>query len=131
MGHMNTKVKYELEFPIQASPQLLYNYISTPSGLSEWFADNVNSRGELFTFIWDDSEEQAKLITKKSSERIKFKWLDSEDDGSFFELRIQVDSITKDVSIIVTDFSDDDEVEESKMLWENQIASLKQVLGSR
>ena len=128
---MNTKVKYELEFPIQASPQLLYNYISTPSGLSEWFADNVNSRGELFTFIWDDSEEQAKLITKKSSERIKFKWLESEDDDSFFELRIQVDSITKDVSIIVTDFSDDNEVEESKMLWENQIASLKQVLGSR
>ncbi|MGB0186699.1 MAG: START-like domain-containing protein, partial [Flavobacteriaceae bacterium] len=49
---MSTKVKFELEFPIQASPQLLYNYISTPSGLSEWFADNVNSRGELFTFIW-------------------------------------------------------------------------------
>ena len=128
---MNTKVKYELEFPIQASPQLLYNYISTPSGLSEWFADNVNSRGELFTFIWDDSEEQAKLITKRSTERIKFKWLESEGDSSFFELRIQVDSITKDVSIIVTDFSYDDEVEESKMLWENQIASLKQVLGSR
>ena len=128
---MKTKVKFELEFPIQASPQLLYNYISTPSGLSEWFADNVNSRGELFTFIWDDSEEQAKLITKKSSERIKFKWLDNEEDTSFFELRIQVDSITKDVSIIVTDFSDDDEVEESKMLWENQISSLKQVLGSR
>jgi uncharacterized protein YndB with AHSA1/START domain len=128
---MKTKVKFELEFPIQASPQLLYNYISTPSGLSEWFADNVNSRGELFTFIWDDSEEQAKLITKKSSERIKFKWVDNEDDSSFFELRIQVDSITKDVSIIVTDFSDEDEVEESKMLWENQISSLKQVLGSR
>ena len=127
---MNTKVKYELEFPIQASPQLLYNYISTPSGLSEWFADNVNSRGELFTFIWDDSEEQAKLITKKSSERIKFKWLESEDDGSFFELRIQVDSITKDVSLIVSDFTDEDELEESKMFWENQISNLKQVLGS-
>jgi uncharacterized protein YndB with AHSA1/START domain len=128
---MKTKVKFEIEFPIQASPQLLYNYISTPSGLSEWFADNVNSRGELFTFIWDDSEEQARLLTKKSSERIKFKWLDNEEDTSFFELRIQVDSITKDVSIIVTDFSDEDEVEESKMLWENQISSLKQVLGSR
>ena len=128
---MNTKVKFELEFPIQASPQLLYNYISTPSGLSEWFADNVNSRGELFTFIWDDSEEQAKLVTKKNSERIKFKWLDDENDTTFFELRIEVDSITKDVSIIVTDFCDYDEVEESKMLWENQISSLKQVLGSR
>jgi uncharacterized protein YndB with AHSA1/START domain len=128
---MSTKVKFEIEFPIQASPQLLFNYISTPSGLSEWFADNVNSRGELFTFIWDDSEEQAKLITKKSTERIKFKWLDADDDSSYFELRIQVDGITKDVSLIVTDFSDDDEVDEAKMLWENQISSLKQVLGSR
>ncbi|MDA0315924.1 MAG: START-like domain-containing protein [Bacteroidetes bacterium] len=128
---MSTKVKFEIEFPIQASPQLLYNYISTPSGLSEWFADNVNSRGELFTFIWDDSEEKAKLITKKSTERIKFKWLDADDENSYFELRIQVDGITKDVSLIVTDFSDDDEVDEAKMLWENQISSLKQVLGSR
>ena len=128
---MSAKVKFEIEFPIQASPQLLYNYISTPSGLSEWFADNVNSRGELFTFIWDDSEEQAQLITKKSPERIKFKWLENDDESCYFELRIQVDGITKDVSLIVTDFSDDDEEEEAKMLWENQISSLKQVLGSR
>ena len=128
---MSTKVKFEIEFPIQASPQLLYNYISTPSGLSEWFADNVNSRGELFTFIWDDSEEKAKLITKKSTVHIKFKWLEADDDSCYFELRIQVDGITKDVSLIVTDFSDDDEVDEAKMLWENQISSLKQVLGSR
>ena len=128
---MSAKVKFEIEFPIQASPQLIYNYISTPSGLSEWFADNVNSRGELFTFIWDDSEEQAKLITKKSPERIKFKWLENDDESCYFELRIQVDGITKDVSLIVTDFSDDDEEEEAKMLWENQISSLKQVLGSR
>ena len=128
---MSAKVKFEIEFPIQASPQLLYNYISTPSGLSEWFADNVNSRGELFTFFWDDSEEQAKLITKKSPERIKFKWLENDDESCYFELRIQVDGITKDVSLIVTDFSDDDEEEEAKMLWENQISSLKQVLGSR
>ncbi len=128
---MSEKVKYEMEFPIHASPQLLYQYLSTPSGLSEWFADNVNSRGELFTFIWDDSEEQAKMLTKKSSERIKFRWLTDEDSsGYYFEIRIQVDDITKDVSLIVTDFADDDEVEEAKMLWENQIGDLKQVLGS-
>ena len=70
---MSEKIKYELEFVIQSSPQLLYQYISTPSGLSEWFSDNVNSRGEMFTFIWDDSEEEAKLLTKKSGERIKFR----------------------------------------------------------
>lgn len=127
---MDDKVKYELEFPIQASPQLLYQYISTPSGLSEWFAENVNSRGELYKFIWDGTEEQAKMISKKSGERIKFKWLESEDDATYFEIRIQVDEITKDVSIMITDFADEDEVEEAKMLWENQMSDLKQVLGS-
>ena len=108
----------------------MYQYISTPSGLSEWFADNVNSRGELFTFIWDDSEEEAKLITKKNGERAKFKWLDGNEDQSYFEIRIQVDGITKDVSLMVTDFAEDDEVEETKMLWDNQISDLKQILGS-
>ena len=127
---MSDKIKFELEFPIQASSQLLYQYISTPSGLSEWFADDVNLRGELFTFIWDDSEEQAKLLTKKNGERIKFKWVDDDDDQSYFEIRIQVDGITKDVSLMVTDFSEDDEVEETKMLWDNQISDLKKVLGS-
>lgn len=129
---MDDKEKFEMEFVIQASPSLLYQYISTPSGLSEWFADNVNSRGELFTFIWDGSEEQAKLLSKKSSERIKFRWLEDDEDGAsyYFELRIQVDEITKDVSLMVTDFAEDDELEEAKMLWENQISSLKQVLGS-
>lgn len=127
---MDDKIKFELEFPIQASPQLLYQYISTPSGLSEWFADNVNSRGELFTFIWDGSEEKAKLLNKKSGERIKFKWMNGDEDASYFEIRIQVDEITKDVSLMVTDFAEDDEVEETKMLWDNQISDLKQVLGS-
>ena len=127
---MDDKIKFDIEFPIHASPQLLYQYISTPSGLSEWFSDNVNSRGELFTFIWDDSEEQAKLLTKKNGERVKFRWLNDDDDTSYFEIRIQVDEITKDVSLMVTDFAEEDEVDETKMLWENQISSLKQVLGS-
>lgn len=129
---MDDKIKFDIEFPIHASPQLLYQYISTPSGLSEWFSDNVNSRGELFTFIWDDSQEQAKLLTKKSGERVKFRWVDDEeeDQTSYFEIRIQVDDITKDVSLMVTDFAEEDEVDEAKMLWENQISSLKQVLGS-
>ena len=130
---MDEKEKYEMEFVIQASPSLIYTYISTPSGLSEWFADNVNSRGELFTFIWDGSEEQAKLLSKKSGERVKFRWLADEEDGTsyYFEIRIQVDEITKDVSLMVTDYAEDDEVDEGKMLWTNQISSLKQVLGSR
>jgi len=129
---MDEKIKYELEFPITSSPQLLYQYISTPSGLSEWFADNVNSRGEFFTFIWDDSEEKARMSSKKSGEKVKFRWVDTENNDSdyYFELRILVDEITKDVSLMVVDFAEEDDIAESKQLWENQISDLKHVLGS-
>ena len=127
---MSDKTKFELEFVIQSSPQMLYQYLATPSGLSEWFADDVNSRGEMFSFIWDGSEEEAKMLKRKSDEFIKFAWEESEDD-SFFEMKIIVDEITKDVSLFITDFAEEDEVEEAKMLWENQVGDLKQVLGSK
>lgn len=127
---MSDRIKFEMEFPIKVSQRLLFQYLSTPSGLSEWFADNVNSRGEKFIFIWDDSEEVANLVSKKLPEKIKFQWEDDKDTDYFFELRIQFDEITKDVSLIVTDFAEEDEVEESKMLWTNQVFDLKKVLGS-
>tara|TARA_R110000868_G_scaffold145181_5_gene365314 strand:- start:1774 stop:2160 length:387 start_codon:yes stop_codon:yes gene_type:complete len=127
---MSEKVKFEIEFVIQSSPQLLYTYLSTPSGLSEWFADNVNSRGEKFYFIWDGSEEEAKLLKRKSEEFVKFRWEEEEQADCFFEMRIIVDEITSDVSLFITDFAEEDEIEESKMLWTNQVSSLKQVLGS-
>ena len=126
---MSDKIKFEIEFVIQSSPQMLYQYLATPSGLSEWFADNVNSRGEKFTFIWDGSEEEAKLLKRKTDEFVRFAWEEAEDD-SYFEMKIIVDEITKDVSLFITDFAEEDEVEESKMLWTNQVSDLKQVLGS-
>ncbi|MBL0014119.1 MAG: SRPBCC domain-containing protein [Flavobacterium sp.] len=129
---MEVKSRYELEFPINSSPQLLYQYISTPSGLSEWFADNVNSRGEYFTFIWDDSQENARLSSKKTGEKIKFRWIDEnkKDTDYFFELRILEDEITKDVSLMIIDFAYENELDEAKLLWENQISDLKHVIGS-
>ena len=126
---MSDKVKYELEFPIQASPNMLYQYISSASNLSEWFADNVNSRGKVFSFFWDGVEEKAELLSSKNNTYVKFKWLENDDD-CFFEIKITVDEITKDVSLIIIDFADSDEVEEAKMLWESQISDLKSVIGS-
>jgi len=126
---MSEKVKYELEFVIRSSASMLYKYISTPGGLGEWFADNVNSRGETYTFIWDGEEEKAKLLTKKLNHFIKFKWNADEDKESYFELRIQIDDLTKDVALIVTDFADEDEVEEAKMLWESQLDDLHGLIG--
>ena len=127
---MSAKTKFEMEFVFQASPQLLYQYISTASGLSEWYAENVNSRSEKFTFIWDENEEEAILLKKKSDQYVRFQWSHADSPEEYFELRIVVDEITKDVSLFVTDFAEEDEVEESKMLWENQIDDLKHVLGS-
>jgi len=126
------KTKFEIEYPITSSPQLLYQYISTPSGLTEWFADNVNSRGEFFTFIWGDSEEKAKLIAMKTDEKVKFRWMteDEEESEYFFELRIVLDELTKDVVLMVTDFAEVDEIKDQTQLWDNQIADLKKVLGS-
>lgn len=127
---MSDKVKYELEFVIKSSSRLLYNYLATPSGLGQWFAENVNSRGELFTFIWDGSEEQAKLISKKANQFIKFKWLTDEDAESYFEFKIQIDDLTKDLSLIITDFAEEDELEEAKLLWGSQVEDLHSILGS-
>jgi len=126
---MSKKVKIDLEFVIRASPNFLYQYISTPDSMGEWFADNVNSRGKKFTFMWDDSEEAAVRIAQKNNEFIRFKWEEDEEKDTYFEMRIQVDALTKDVSLIVTDFADEDEIDESKMFWENQIAELKHVIG--
>ncbi len=127
---MTTKTKFELEFPIHASTYMLFQYISTASGLAEWFADNVNSGGDVFVFIWDDAEERAKLLSKKNEERVKFQWLEDENEVCYFEMRLQVDEITKDVSLIVTDFAEEDELENAKMIWENQISALKHILGA-
>lgn len=129
---MNQKKAFSVEFDFHASPQLLFQYLSTPSGLSEWFADNVNSRGEDFTFIWDDGEEYAKLLSKKSNQKVRYQWQNDEPDQDeyYFEFVIEVDAITKDVSLIINDFAREEEIDESKMFWENSINSLKQVLGS-
>ena len=129
---MSKKKEFVIEYDFQSSPQLLFQYLSTPSGLSEWFSDDVNFRGEKYTFFWGDSEEDARLLSKKPYEKVKFQWMNGEDDEEdcYFEFTIQMDEITKDVSLIVTDFAEDDEVEESKMLWTNQVLDLKKVLGS-
>jgi uncharacterized protein YndB with AHSA1/START domain len=127
---MSKKIKFELEFPIHASTNFLHHYLATPDGLSEWFADNVNSRGEIYTFFWEGSEEQAKQKTFSKEEKVQYRWLEEEDDSVYFEFRLQVDELTNDVSLIITDFAEEDEIEETKLFWENQIDNLKHKIGA-
>lgn len=127
---MSEKVEFTMEFVVKASPKMLYKFLSTPSGLSEWFADNVNSRGKKFSFFWDGSEEVALLVNKKADKHIRFRWEEDDDPSAFFEFKLETDDLTNDVSLIITDFAEEDEIEESQLLWESQINSLLHAIGS-
>lgn len=129
---MSEKVKFEMEFEVNSSVAVLFNMISTPSGLSEWFADDVNIKDDLFTFIWDGSVQQAKLVGKRKQESVKFQWLEDFEDGlkTYFEFAIKVDDLTNDVALIITDFADNDDLVDAKRLWSNQINDLKATIGA-
>ena len=128
---MSELIKYQLEYPIHSSINILYKRLSNPSGLSEWFADDVHIRQDIYTFFWDGSEQTAKLLKKKENQFVRFHWLDNEKDDSYFEFTIQVDDLTNDVSLIVTDFAEDEkEQEENTLLWDTKVESLKHALGS-
>jgi hypothetical protein len=129
---MTEKVKFELAYLLKTSPKILENMISTPSGLSEWFANDVNIKEDVYTFFWDGSEEKARLLSGKAVGKTKFQWINDEEDGRdcYFEMSINIDPLTKSVVMHVTDFAYDDEIEEAQMLWEQQINDLKRVLGA-
>ncbi len=127
---MSGKQKYELEYSINASPKVVFTRLSTPGGLSEWFADDVNIEGSILTFIWDNSSQKAELVCLKENRTVRFKWLDDTDPKTYFEFRINQDPLTSDVSITVTDFAEESEIEDAKGLWDKQISQLFSQLGS-
>ncbi len=132
MENVNINSKVELEFTFNTSPSILFNRLSTPSGLSEWFADDVNLDGNIFTFIWDKSENRAEMVGSKENRYIRFKWLDnrdSDDESNYFEFRILPDELAGGVALHVTEFIEDDEIEDAISLWNSQIAELKRNLG--
>ncbi len=129
---MANKEKFELEYVLKTSPKVLDKLISTPDGLSEWFADDVVVKDDIYTFEWDQSEEQARLINKKQGENIKWQWLYDEDEDfeTFFEMKYTIDPITKAVIFTVTDYAEPSERDEIQRLWETQISNLRRVLGA-
>ena len=119
-----------LEFPIKTSVSVLYNRLSTPSGLSEWFADNVNIKNNILIFFWEGSEEEAIVLKKKKNVFIQYQWIEDDNKDKYFEFMIQVDPMTKDICLIVTDFAEDEyEKEEDIQLWTKQIENLKNAIG--
>lgn len=130
---MADKEKYSLEFLIKSSPTILYNHIGTPSGLGEWFCDDANIvKGDIYRFEWDGAAEEARKLGLRKGEYIRWQWLEDEEEGldTYVELRIHIDAITKEVALLVTDFAEPDEMDESMALWEQQVVALKQQIGS-
>jgi uncharacterized protein YndB with AHSA1/START domain len=136
METVKTNTTIELEFTLNTSPSILFNRLSTPSGLAEWFADDVNLNGNVFSFIWDKVEHKAEVISKKENKFIRFRWLNNglpPNKDTYFEFRINLDELTAGLSLFVTEVldydTDEDEVEDTTSLWEHQISELKRNLG--
>jgi uncharacterized protein YndB with AHSA1/START domain len=126
------RIKYELEYTLNCSPKVLFSRLSTPEGLSEWFADDVTIEGSLFTFHWSKTEYRARLAAMKENKLVRFEWDDNAEDRetNFFEFKIIVHDITGDLALLITDFAEPDEKEDAIYLWDTQINDLKRILGS-
>ncbi len=118
-----------VEFPIKASPSLVFNYISTPSGLSQWFCNDVDIRNNIYKFKWDGEENSAELLKKVNNKIMKFRWTEASKD-EYLEFEISVDELTDDVSLVITDFIEESEEKYTKQLWESQVHDLKSCIGA-
>ncbi len=123
------KEKYTIEHVFKSSTKLLYARVSTADGLSEWFADDVQVKEGHYTFVWGDDEQVAKVVQKKEGQYIRFHWVDDEEDNSYFEFRIEVDDITRDVALLITDFAYPEDKEDNIELWEAQMDDLHAIIG--
>jgi len=126
---MSDKKKFTIEYEIKSSPRILYSFLSESNGLSQWFADNVTVKDQLYTFTWDDEQQKAKLLMLKENKLVKFRWVD-DDQQYYFEMEVLQDELTNDVALSITDFATEDAIDERKLIWDNQIEYLISVLGA-
>ncbi len=120
--------KFELEYTLNTSPRVLFNRLSTPAGLSEWFADDVNLKDGLYSFEWNGTAQIAEVVARKDNKYIRFKWIEEEDE-CYFEFKIQKDELTGDLALMITDFAEKNEMADATDLWDTQIAELKHAIG--
>ena len=128
------KFKYTTEYELKASPKMLFPYISTASGLSQWFCDKVNTKPDhKFDFIWDKESHIAEQTSLRLNKSVKFEFIATSPDNrdnNFIEFKIDVSDLTGTTYLRVTDYSSNTDSEELKDLWEGLIESLKEIVGS-
>ena len=126
---MSKKVLYTLEYPVRCSPGILYEFLRTPAGIQEWFADKVDERDGQFSFSWNGTEDKAVLIDSEEDKFVRFRW-DYMTKDEYFEWRIEKSEVTNQTILIINDFADKKEIKDQSQLWEYQVKELFHRLGS-
>lgn len=126
---MSKKQLYTLEYPVRCSPTILYEFISTPAGLQEWFADNVDERDQVFSFSWNGSIDMALMLEKEENKFVKYQWLNGPED-EYFEFRIEKSEVTNQTILVIKDFAEKKEIPDQSRLWDYQVKDLFHRLGN-
>ena len=126
------KEKYKLEFLLKTNPRVLDKLLSTPDGLADWFADDVRVSDDIYTFEWDGNSEPARLLQLKMNSKIRFQWIEDEEEGldTYFEFAYIVDPMTSSVILHITDFATPADLESSSALWHQAVSDLKRIIGA-
>jgi uncharacterized protein YndB with AHSA1/START domain len=124
-----SKQLYTLEYPVRCSPSILFEFLSTPAGLQEWFADKVDERDNVFFFSWNGSSQTAEVLESQEEKFIRFHWLDTPKE-EYFEFSIEKSEITNQTILVVKDFAEKKEVKDQSMLWDYQVKDLFHRIGS-
>jgi uncharacterized protein YndB with AHSA1/START domain len=124
-----SKQLYTLEYPVRCSPSILFEFLSTPAGLQEWFADKVDERDNVFFFSWNGSSQKAEVLESQEEKFIRFHWLDAPKE-EYFEFSIEKSEITNQTILVVKDFAEKRELKDQSMLWDYQVKDLFHRIGS-
>ena len=123
------KQLYTLEFPVRCSPVILYDFLASPAGLQEWFADRVDDRDNIFSFTWNGTVEKAEELEKEQDKFIRFHWLHAPKE-EFFEFKIEKSEVTNQTILVIKDFAEKKEIKDQSRLWDYQVKELFHSLGS-
>ena len=133
-----TKQRIDIEYPLTTkSHNIVWEQISSAHGLERWLADKVEERDGEFIFTWGEpwtlqDVRKAQLIEYVKYDHIRLKWEDDEaegDEDSFWELRIGQSELTKELTLLITDFAEDDEADSLMILWESNLDRLHRASG--
>ena len=124
-----SKQLFSIEYPVRCSPNILFEFISTPAGLQEWFADKVDERDLVFSFSWNGSTEKAEVVEIEEGKSIRYHWLNAP-KNEYFEFSIEKSEVSSQTILIIKDFAEKREIADQTRLWDVQVHDLFHRLGN-